>query len=110
MGSYFNKDGTLTPEGENLLIHYRGAIESLFDTEECTDLSLEETKWLQKAMLTMLNDRCAKRITHKQKLIDRLNEMSQEEFEAYLQEKYGSVWQFLTLSHEELARVPKKKK
>ena len=62
MSPYFNKDDSLTPEGENLLVHYRITIKILFDTEECTDLSLRETRLLQKAMLAMLNGRFARRL------------------------------------------------
>lgn len=107
---YFTKDGKLTEEGYSLIIHYRGAIDKLFDTEECTDLSIDELKVLQTNMLKFLNIKFAKRLAHKQMIIDELNKMSDQEFTDYLQEKYGSVWEFLILSSEELARVPQKKK
>lgn len=107
---YFTKNGKLTEEGERLILHYRGAIDNLFDTEECTDLSINEMKVLQTNMLDYLNSKFARRLAHKQAIIDKLNQMSDPEFEDYLMEKYGSVWPFLTLSHEECARVPQKKK
>lgn len=106
MNNYFNKNGTLTPEGKRLILHYTGAIDILFNTEECADLSMDELKVLQTNMLAYLNDKFARRLAHKQAIIDKLNQMSDQEFEAYLKEKYGSVWPLLTLSHEEYARVP----
>jgi hypothetical protein len=110
MSYYFNKKGTLTPEGYNLLVHYRGAIEILFGTDECNDLSLDELKLLQNNMLALLNDRFAKRLAYKQKVMDELNKMSDQEFEDYLKEKYGAVWDLINWSHEEYARVSPEKK
>lgn len=106
MSQYFTKGGKLTEKGKRFIIHYQGAVDRLFDTEECIDLSIDELQVLQANMLELLNGKFAKRLAYKQMVIDELNKMSDQEFIEYLQEKYGSVWEVLVWSPEELARVP----
>ena len=106
MSGYFTKSGKLTEEGKRFIIHFTGAVDKLFDTEECNDLSIAETQMLQNNMLEILNNKFAKRLAYKQMVIDELNKMNDQEFTEYLQEKYGSVWEQLVWSPEEYARVP----
>lgn len=108
MNNYFKKNGFLTEEGENLLLHFKGAIDILFDTDECQDLTVSELRILQSNMLSMVNDRFSRRFAHKQQVTNKLNEMTDEKFEEYLSERYGAVWDLLGVeqfSEEEIQRV-----
>lgn len=105
--NYFNIDGSLTPEGENLLVRFKGAIDMLFHTDELQGLTEAELGFLETHMIKMITDRFSRRFTFKQNNANEFAEWSDEQFYSYLKEKYGELWQFMSLTEEELARCPR---
>lgn len=103
---YFKETGVFTNDGESLTLEFKTAIDVLFDTEEVQDLTVSEIRLLGTNMMAMVADRVARRIAHKQQVANKLEAMSDKEFEEYLEEKYGSVWRFISLPVDELNRVP----
>ena len=108
MNRYFKENGQLSPEGENLLVTFKSAIEMLFDTDECQDLTATELRMLNRNMLSMLNDRFSRRFAIKAQRETQLQELNDEEFKAYLDEKYGTIWELTGLeglTEEEVRRL-----
>ena len=101
---FFKETGFLSDEGEQLLLEFKTEIEVLFDNDEVSDMTVAELRMLGANMANMVADRVSKRIAFKEQLSGKFAAMSDEEFEEYLKEKYGSVWQFISLPPEELAR------
>jgi len=106
MSIYFKENGFLTPEGEMLLVTFKGAIESLFDSFEVQDMMESEIRVLGSVMTNMVGNTVSKHVSAQKQDSGRFAEMTDEQFDAYLKEKYGSLWMCAALSEEELARCP----
>lgn len=103
---FFKETGFLTTEGESLLLGIQGALESLFDTEEVQDLSETEVRLLGSNIMNMVADRVSRRMAFKKQIDNQFSAMSDQEFDTYLEDKYGPRWMLMTLSEEEIARCP----
>jgi hypothetical protein len=104
MSHYFNQNGSLNENGKRLLTHFKGALDQLFNSMELHDLNKTELLMLSTTMLSMVSNRITNRLAFKQKKSDEFRAMTDQEFEAYMNEKYGSVWKFLELTEEEEIR------
>lgn len=106
MNSYFQEGGSLTSRGEMLLVTFKGAIESLFDTLEVQDMTEDQIRVLGSIMTDMVADKFSKRLAVKKQDTQRFADLTDEQFHEHLKEKYGFLWMCMSLSEEELARCP----
>jgi hypothetical protein len=106
MKKIFDGNGILNETGKNLLLDFNTALDNLMSSDEVYDMSESEIRTLGSVLAKILGDRISHRIANKVKTTSKLDKMTDEEFEKYLLDKYGSNWHFLSLSPEEYARVP----
>src|ERR1017187_9288398 len=104
---WFKENGILSNEGEKAMIEVRDELDNFLDHDEVEDMSVSELQTLGACLANFVADRIHKKIIRRHQMHNRLEAMTDEEFYAYLKEKYGDhIWQFCTLTPEELARCP----
>ena len=106
MNDLFIDAATLTAKGRQFLINFHAALKNVMSADAILDMSEAEIKTLGDILIYSITNAVDKQINIKQQNANEFNAMTDEEFEKYLQEKYSSMWQFCTLTTEELARVP----
>jgi hypothetical protein len=107
MKNIFTGNGAVTEEGKRLLlIEFNAALENIMTSDAVSDMSESELRTLGSILAAIVADAVSFRISRRLQIATKLGMMTDQEFEVYLEEKYGSIWRFCTLTHEELARVP----
>jgi len=105
-GKLTNKNGEFTEEGNRAVSKFRTALESLMDSTEVKSMSQAELRVLGSLLAKEAGDAISLRIEEKIRSTSRFEKMTDEEFEDYLLEKYGSNWQLTPMSPEELDKIP----
>lgn len=104
---WFKENGFLSDEGDKAFLEVKTELENLLDTDEVRDMTISELQTLGSCLAKLTADRIHDKIVHRQRMTSELETMTDDQFYAYLKDKYGEhVWQFCTLSPEELARCP----
>jgi hypothetical protein len=106
MSKLFTGNGFLTKEGERFTSDFRYGLSQIMSSDEVADMSLGELQTLQSNLAKMVGDAISKRISHNLQLESQMNAMTDEQFYAHLQEKYGDNWILHSLEKEERARLP----
>jgi len=105
-GKLTNKNGEFTEEGNRAVSKFRTALEGLMDSTEVKSMSQAELRVLGSLLAKEAGDAISLRIEEKIRSTSRFEKMTDEEFEDYLLEKYGSNWQLTPMSPEELDKIP----
>jgi len=103
----FNENGSLNDLGKQLISGLVGSIEMLFNADTIQDLSDEDLRLLGANIQSIIGNAISKQIVNKEKISKTFNSMSDEQFEKYLENKYGAMWRFMSLTAEEFERVPR---
>lgn len=103
--SWFEGNGFLSEEGKRMLIDIRDNLDNLLSKDEVREMTFAEMQTLGSNLHKMIGDAISDRIASRMQFAAKLEAMTDEQFEAYLEVKYGNVWRFITLAPEELARV-----
>jgi hypothetical protein len=103
---FFNDNGFLSEDGKRMLLEFNTAIENLMTTDEVDDMSETELRAMGSVLSKIVGDTITNRISRKLQETDKFTAMSDIEFESYLTNKYGNNWVFVSLTPEELSRVP----
>ena len=103
---YFKESGFLSKEGESLLTNFKSSIEMLFDTDEVQELTEAEIRILGSNLLNMVSDKVSRYLAFKKRRATQFDELTDQQFEDYLKEKYGDLWILMSLTEDELARCP----
>lgn len=103
---FFDDNGFLSEDGKRMLLEFNTAIENLIATDEVDDMSEAEIRAMGSVLSKNIGDAVANRISRKLQEKNKLTAMSEKDFEAYLKNKYGDNWFFMTLTPEEFDRVP----
>ena len=104
---WFKENGVLSQEGERAFIEIRDEVDNFLDQDEVQDMSISELQTLGSCIAKFVADRIHNKISHRHQVTNKLEAMTDDEFYDYLKEKYGEhIWQFCTLTPEELARCP----
>lgn len=98
--------GEFSEEGKLAMLEFRTALENLMSSDEVREMSQSELRVLGSLLAKETGDAISFRISDKLQRTAAFEKMSDEEFETYLKEKYGSIWQLISLTPEEQARVP----
>ena len=106
MNSIFTGNGFLSKEGEQFVSDFRYGISQIMESDEVRDMSEQELRVLLSNMQRMVGDAIFERISRAMQLTNELNALTDEQFYAQLQEKYGDNWLLQGLEKEELARLP----
>ena len=105
MSHYFNENGSLSEEGKTFLTNFRSGLEMLFDTDELRELTECELRMLQSNMIELISTKFSNRIASKIYKANKFANLTDQEFEDYLKNKYGNMYPFMSLTEEELHRV-----
>ena len=106
MKDFFNGNGVLTEEGKTLLLDFNTALDNLMASDNVMDMTENDLRLLGSYLSSVIGNRISKRISTKLQTKSQFDAMTDDEFYAYLQQKYGQLWRLLTLTHEEYHRVP----
>lgn len=106
MSKWFQENGFLSEEGKRALIEVRDELENVLGQDEVREMSVQELQTLQCNLMKMVGDAMSQKIAYRQQISNEYAHLTDDQFYAYLQEKYGSLWQFMSLTPEELARIP----
>lgn len=107
MNKFFKDNAYLSEEGKQMLKPLVEALEKIFGTQDVKDMDVLEMNTLGSNMAKIVGDFVFETIRAKNDLTRKFNEMSDEQFEAYLKVKYGDMHALVSLTKEELARVPR---
>ena len=102
---WFKENGFLSEEGNGLLLDFRTALDNIMESDDIHDMSDNELLILQSNMTKLVGDAIAKQLSHRQVRSAKIEAMTDEEFDAYLHDKYGDSWFVHGLEPEELARA-----
>ena len=100
------KEENLTEDGRTFLAPITQALKKLFSTTLVKEMSIAELQLFGKAIAHMTEDIVAEKIQAKIELSRQFDNMTDLQFEAYLAAKYGNRWRFISLTSEELKRLP----
>lgn len=109
MSTWFKENGFLSEEGERALTFVKEQLNDIMLSMTVEEMSVQELQLLGTNLSKIVGDSISEKITYKKKqakLAATFSHLNDEQFEDYLEEKYGSDWRFRTLTPEELARVP----
>lgn len=106
MRKLFQGNGLLTEEGRNVFQTVQSALDGVV-SDVCRNMSESEMLTVQAALAKMVGDTMSNAMQAKRDLKNKFAEMSNEQFEAFLEAKYGKKWRFISLTKEELDRVPR---
>jgi hypothetical protein len=106
MKDFFNGNGVLTKDGLDLLLELNTALDNLMASDHVMDMTENDLRLLGSHLSSMIGNIISKRISTKLQTKTQFDIMTDDEFYAYLEQKYGQLWRLLTLTHEEYHRVP----
>lgn len=104
MNNWFKGNGFLSEEGMRALLDFRYGLDSFMEKDEVRNMTVGEVQALQANVAKMVGDAFSKHLARRFQEAKALSEMSDEEFVANLEDKYGKIWPELTLSPEETIR------
>lgn len=108
--SWFTETGFLSEEGKRVVMNFRSALEDIMSSDEVREMSFAEMQVLSSNLHKMVGDEVTNRVSNRLRFEKQLAEMTDEQFEAYLKAKHGSIWEYITLLPEELQRLQISKK
>src|SRR5574338_899647 len=106
MKKLFDGNGFLSEEGKKTFEKVQETLSETI-TDVCRDMSESEMLTVQATLAKMVGDTMSWHMQSKRDLKNRFAAMSNEQFEAYLKSKYGARWHLVSLTKEELDRVPR---
>jgi hypothetical protein len=107
MKNIFNGNGVLTEEGKTLLLEFNTALDNLLGSDHVMDMTENDLQLLGSHLSSVVGNVISKRIGTKLQTKGQFAAMTDDEFYAYLEIKYGQLWKFLSLTNEEYHRVPR---
>jgi hypothetical protein len=106
MKKFFDEKGGLTDWARRMMLDLTSGLDQLMTSDEVTDMTESELRLLGSHLAGMMADIVSKKIARKLQRAKAFSELTDEQFEEYLQEKYGTVWRLVPLTREEYDRCP----
>jgi hypothetical protein len=100
------ESGQLNLDGNVLTVEFRDCLDKIMRQPEVLEMSANELQILGSCLAKMVGEIITNKIADKIVKVNQFVAMSDQEFEDYLQKKYGNNWAFTTLTAEEYQRVP----
>lgn len=108
MNKLYKENGLLSEGGEVVTHPVKMAVYKLLNQDEqVKQMGESELRVLGGCLQKIVGDLISERIQFKNEVAKKLAAMKDEEFENYLKEKYGDRWILVSLTEEELDRVPR---
>ena len=105
MNKFFDEKGNLTEWARRVMLDLTYGLEQLMASDDVCNMTESELRNLGSHLAAMMGNAVSNKISRKLQKQTVFDAMSDDEFYAYLKEKYGNLWQVLTLTEEELRRV-----
>jgi|SRR5579885_730370 len=102
---FYKENGFLSEEGKKLLAPVAEALSKVFASADVREMSESQLRVLGSSLAHMVGETTTNVIQSKAEVTRRFEQMSDEQFEAYLKAKYGDKWMLVSLTPEEFARV-----
>ena len=106
MGNFFTETGTPTAEGQKILGTVKLAIQDLVESDAVYRLNQAELLTLGGHLAKIAGEAISNKIAYKLRLTHKYQSMTDDEFRAYLKDKYGNCWPIVSIEVEELQRMP----
>lgn len=106
MSKLFQENGFLNKDGERAVFLLKNKLEDILDHDDVRNMSVQELYVLQSNLMKLVADAMSNKIANRQKITNEYAHMTDDEFYAYLKDKYGDLWQFMSLTPEEISRIP----
>jgi|SRR5579859_2329087 len=110
MNDIFDKSGNLTDLGEKLTANFQHSLQELMNSLEISQVPENQLCQVGDFLSKILSEAIFKKKVEKQQLTNQINTMNDEDFLAYLKNKYGAygnLYKPLQLSFEEYTRYIK---
>lgn len=108
--SWFKDAGVLNEEGQRATIDFRSDLENLLAKDEVREMTFAELQTLGSNLHKLIGDAISNKISSRMQFANALEQMTDEQFVAYLRAKHGELWSVLTLLPEEIQRKRSLKK
>ncbi len=105
MSKWFKENGFLSDEGKSALAEFSEALNGVLRSPEGQDLTDSELLALQANMAKIVGDLISNTLQARSEETKMLNHITDEQFESYLQEKYGDNWMLVGLTKQEQIRL-----
>jgi hypothetical protein len=106
MTNWFKGNGFLSEEGQKVVQEFKNALSNVLASKEVEDMNHGDVLTLQANMAKMVGDHFSNFLLAREDAKKAFSHLTDKQFYAYLQEKYGDKWQLVALTKEELARCP----
>jgi hypothetical protein len=104
MNKLFQENGSLTKEGELFIVEFRHGLLEIAESDEIRDMTDDELRTLQANLAKLVGETIFKRVSRNIQFTNDLCVMSDEQFYAHLNKKYGTCWALHSLEKEERIR------
>jgi hypothetical protein len=107
MSKYFTGNGLLTDKGKHLLLWFNQQLDDLMESDAVHFMSEAELRTLGATLTKAVGEGVSKHIADKLQQAAFLQAMTDEEFMAYMQQRYTNNWKLVSLEPEEYVRFPR---
>ncbi len=104
MSKLFKENGFLSEDGEKI---FKETLDPQISALLKQGQNENEIRLIASLIHKRVGDAAANLIQAKKEIANKFAQMSNEQFEGYLKAKYGDRWLFVSLTPEELDRVPR---
>lgn len=105
MSKYFTGNGFLSEEGKRLVEDFNFGLAATFIQDAVKEMSEAELRTLGAALSNIIGNQVSNLIAAKNNLAKKLDDMSDEQFVAFMKAKYGKNWMLISITDEEFNRV-----
>ena len=102
----FKDNGLLTEKGKEVLAPVQKALDAVLQHDDISRMSDIELQVIGAALAKMVGDTISWKRQAKRDMTNKLFAMTDEQFDAYMRDKYNGDWLLVSLTEEELARCP----
>ncbi len=106
MNKLIDDAGFLNEAGKKATNNFKNVVKDLLNSNEVKNLSPMELKIFGGTLIKIIGDLICDKTSKEEIKENKFSSMTNEEFDFYLKNKYGSGWQFVVLEEDELKRLP----
>jgi hypothetical protein len=96
----------MNSENEEILLPVTQSIEKLSSSLAVKEMTIAQLRDLGNSLHDMIENIIFEKVKARTEIALKFQNMTNEQFEAYLKAKYGDKWMFTSLTPDEFARVP----
>lgn len=107
MSKLFREDSFLSEDGKKVLQPLHDGLMEVISDIAVREMSVAELRVLGANLAKLVGDVISEQIFARTQNTNRFNTLTDEQFYAQLKAKYGEHWMLVTLTKDELARLPR---